>query len=112
MRERINEVSTDNPIIVFCAVGLRGYLAQRILIGLGFKDVRNLSGGYKTYSTVTPSNTSKIITSVENKGLIKRKLDKIDKRKMHFSLTPKGEQQLEEMHCSEMELPDILLNIC
>ena len=31
---------------------------------------------------------------------------------MHFSLTPKGEQQLEEMHCSEMELLDILLNIC
>ncbi|KXU57076.1 hypothetical protein HMPREF3218_0201620 [Prevotella bivia] len=45
-------MSTDNPIIVFYAVGLRGYLAQRILIGLGFKDVRNLSGGYKTYSTV------------------------------------------------------------
>lgn len=53
LRERIKEVPTDKPIVIFCAVGLRGYLAQRILLGRGFKDVRNLSGGYKTYSTAT-----------------------------------------------------------
>ena len=44
------EVPTDKPIVLFCAVGLRGYLAQRILMGNGYKNVRNLSGGYKLYS--------------------------------------------------------------
>lgn len=51
LRERLSEVPTDCPVVVFCAVGLRGYLAQRILIGRGYLNVRNLIGGYKTYST-------------------------------------------------------------
>jgi len=33
------------------AVGLRGYLAHRILLQNGFKS-KNLSGGYRTYSAV------------------------------------------------------------
>lgn len=53
IRERIEEIPIDKPIVVFCAVGLRGYLAQRILIGHGFKNVRNLSGGFKTYRLAT-----------------------------------------------------------
>ena len=36
-------------IYTFCAVGLRGYLAYRILVQHGFEKVRNLSGGLKTY---------------------------------------------------------------
>lgn len=50
LRERISEVPTDKPVVLFCAVGLRGYLAQRILMGRGYENVRNLSGGYKHYS--------------------------------------------------------------
>ena len=50
MRSRIAEIPTDKPVVLFCAVGLRGYLAQRILMGRGYKNVRNLSGGYKLYS--------------------------------------------------------------
>jgi len=53
LRDRISEVPLDRRVVIFCAVGLRGYLAQRILMGRGYKDVRNLSGGYKTYSTAT-----------------------------------------------------------
>jgi len=29
---------------------LRGYLASKILTAYGYKNVKNLSGGYKTYS--------------------------------------------------------------
>ena len=39
--------------MVFCQVGLRGYLAYRILKQSGFTDVRNLTGGFKTYSLAT-----------------------------------------------------------
>lgn len=51
MREHLSEIPTDKPVVLFCAVGLRGYLAQRILMGRGYRNVRNLIGGYKTYST-------------------------------------------------------------
>ncbi|WP_373731556.1 FAD-dependent oxidoreductase [Bacteroides heparinolyticus] len=51
MRERLAEIPADKPVVLFCAVGLRGYLAQRILMGRGYRDVRNLMGGYKTFST-------------------------------------------------------------
>ena len=50
LRERIAEIPKNQPVVVFCAVGLRGYLAQRILIGNGYENIRNLSGGYKLYS--------------------------------------------------------------
>lgn len=53
LRERIDEVPRNKPVVIFCAVGLRGYLAQRILLGRGYQDVRNLSGGYKTYACAT-----------------------------------------------------------
>lgn len=55
IRERMHEIPTDRPVVLFCAVGLRGYVAQRILIGNGYKNTHNLSGGYKLYSdAVTP----------------------------------------------------------
>lgn len=53
LREHLDELPKDKPIVVTCAVGLRGYLAYRILVQNGFKNVRNLSGGYKTWSTAT-----------------------------------------------------------
>lgn len=51
MRGHLAEIPTDKPVVLFCAIGLRGYLAQRILLGRGYRNVRNLIGGYKTYST-------------------------------------------------------------
>lgn len=53
LREHLDELPKEKPIVVTCAVGLRGYLAHRILVQNGFKHVRNLSGGYKTWSVAT-----------------------------------------------------------
>lgn len=53
IRDRMGEIPSEKPIYTFCAVGLRGYLAYRILIQYGFKDVYNLSGGLKTYRAAT-----------------------------------------------------------
>ena len=50
LREHLDELPKEKPIVVTCAVGLRGYLAYRILVQ---KHVRNLSGGYKTWSVAT-----------------------------------------------------------
>jgi NADPH-dependent 2,4-dienoyl-CoA reductase/sulfur reductase-like enzyme/peroxiredoxin family protein/rhodanese-related sulfurtransferase/TusA-related sulfurtransferase len=52
LRGRLNELPKDKEILAFCQVGLRGYLACRILMQHGYK-CRNLTGGYKTYCAVT-----------------------------------------------------------
>ena len=57
LRGRIHEIPADKPVIVFCAIGLRGYIALKILMGHNFKNVRNLSGGYKTYALATQTIT-------------------------------------------------------
>ena len=53
LRDRMSELPKDRMIYTFCAVGLRGYLAYRILTQHGFDKVRNLSGGLKTYRAAT-----------------------------------------------------------
>lgn len=51
IRERMSEIPRDLEIAVSCQVGLRGYLAARILTQSGYR-VRNVDGGYKTYSVM------------------------------------------------------------
>lgn len=51
LRERLDEIPEDKPIYLYCGVGLRGYIALKILTQSGFKNVYNLSGGYRTYAT-------------------------------------------------------------
>jgi NADPH-dependent 2,4-dienoyl-CoA reductase/sulfur reductase-like enzyme/rhodanese-related sulfurtransferase len=51
LRSRLHELDPAKPIYVSCQIGLRGYIACRILSQNGF-DCYNLSGGYKLYSTV------------------------------------------------------------
>jgi peroxiredoxin family protein/rhodanese-related sulfurtransferase/TusA-related sulfurtransferase len=52
LRERLSELPQDKELLIYCAVGLRGYLATRILCQHGY-NCRNLSGGYKTWKAVT-----------------------------------------------------------
>lgn len=51
IRGRLSELPQGQTIYITCQVGLRGYLASRILVENGYK-VKNLDGGWKTYSTV------------------------------------------------------------
>ncbi|MDF2591051.1 MAG: pyridine nucleotide-disulfide oxidoreductase [Clostridia bacterium] len=51
LRERIGELDKNKDIIEYCQVGLRGYIAARILNQNGFK-VKNMTGGYKSASTL------------------------------------------------------------
>ena len=53
LRARLGELPRDRKIIVtYCKVGLRGYVAQRILAQHGFH-VANLSGGYTSWEAAT-----------------------------------------------------------
>ena len=51
LRERIGELDKDKEILEYCQIGLRGYVASRILTQKGFK-VKNLDGGYKSALTL------------------------------------------------------------
>ncbi len=52
IRTRLQEIPKDRPVILNCAMGIRGYLAERILRQVGYTDIYNLTGGYSTYHTV------------------------------------------------------------
>ena len=48
LERRTGELPKDREIALYCAVGLRGYIAERMLTQKGFR-VRNLNGGYRTW---------------------------------------------------------------
>lgn len=64
LRSRLNELPKNQSIYLYCAVGLRGYLASQILKGNGYPHVYNLSGGYKTYSAATAPVRVKVSESI------------------------------------------------
>lgn len=61
IRENIKLFPKDKKIVVFCGVGLRGYVAYRILVQNGYSNVYNLAGGYKTYEHVTQKQSNEDI---------------------------------------------------
>ncbi len=69
LRSRLSEIPQDKEIYVFCAIGLRGYLALKILTAHGFKNVKNLTGGYKTYSTATAPIINNKNTKIEEPSI-------------------------------------------
>lgn len=57
---------------------------------------------------LAPSHASKVIRSVEIKGLIKRDMGKTDKRLMFFTLTPAGVTRLQAISLEKVEVPELL----
>ncbi len=63
LRGRLNELPA-RPMMAYCQVGLRGYLATRILLQKGFA-ATNLAGGYKNfqlYGMPSPATNAKELT--------------------------------------------------
>ena len=51
LRDSLGKLDKTRPVYIYCKVGLRGYIAARLLEQHGF-DAYNLSGGYTTYNIV------------------------------------------------------------
>ena len=49
LRGKLNTLDKSKSYVVYCAVGIRAYIACRMLMQNGFANVRNLAGGYTTY---------------------------------------------------------------
>lgn len=58
LRSRLAEIPRDRFILLYCGVGIRGYLSERILRQNGWKDLANLAGGWKTYEAATEVQTN------------------------------------------------------
>ena len=56
LREHFQELDPAIETVVYCRVGLRGYLASRILLQHGFQKVYNLTGGMLSYSSPVSEN--------------------------------------------------------
>ncbi len=67
LRDRLDEIPKEKELLVFCQVGLRGYLACRILNQRGF-NARNLTGGYKTYCATAGCASAEPALSAEMKS--------------------------------------------
>ena len=83
---------TLNEAMVLCSIGNETVSAGTITACTG----------------MTPSHASKTIRSVEDKGLLSRKLGEQDKRQMYFVLTRKGKNSLEHIKEQGMEVPEWL----
>ncbi len=58
LRGKLDTLDKNKHYVVHCAVGLRSYIAARILMQNGFKNVKNLAGGYTTYKTLSKDYTA------------------------------------------------------
>lgn len=84
LRNRMSEIPTNRPVYLYCGVGLRGYLASNILKDNGYKDVRNLVGGLKTYNAAVAKisqngvNDKSSMNSSRNESVVEGDVIKID----------------------------------
>jgi len=46
---RVNELSKERPVIVYCAIGGRSRAAAQLLVGMNFQKVFNMNGGIKAW---------------------------------------------------------------
>ncbi len=65
LRQNLDQLDKERTVVVFCRVGLRGYLASRILMQHGFNDVYNLNGGYKFYTAVSAEQDNRVVHTIE-----------------------------------------------
>ena len=61
LRKRLGELDKEKTYIIYCATGVRAYMAVRMMTQSGFKNVKDLAGGTVTWH---PANWNKADTPV------------------------------------------------
>lgn len=108
LRERMGELDRTKKIIAYCAIGLRGYIAARILKQHGFEEVYNLSGGYTTYATVYCQDDNSLcggITSTESTVVYTESGD-VEME----AIIPAGGETF-KLNCSGMQCPGPIMQV-
>ena len=81
-----------NEAMVMCCIGGDKVAAGEIAQATGIKS----------------SHLSKVLRSIEGKGLITRAFGDKDKRQVYFTLTPEAINRLNSLKCSGLPVPDLL----
>ncbi|TAJ08060.1 pyridine nucleotide-disulfide oxidoreductase [Marinilabiliaceae bacterium JC017] len=77
IRQNINRIPKGKKIYVFCGVGLRGYVAARILKQHGYEEVYNLSGGLKIYKAAVAEQSNRIFFDAKQTDeVVNKEIDK------------------------------------
>lgn len=108
LRKRMGELDRTKKIIAYCAIGLRGYIAARILKQHGFEEVYNLSGGYTTYATVYCQDDNSLcggITSTESAAVYTESGD-VEME----AVIPAGGETF-KLNCSGMQCPGPIMQV-
>ncbi|MDP3386660.1 MAG: FAD-dependent oxidoreductase [Eubacteriales bacterium] len=106
LRDRVNELDRNKPVMVYCAVGLRGYIAARILKQSGFKEVKNISGGiatddfenYETNSMLLKNLLSNEKSKDSGNGETMKRINSIDVEKI-------------AINCSGLQCPGPIMKV-
>ncbi|MBP2633678.1 MAG: CoA-disulfide reductase [Firmicutes bacterium] len=77
LREKLDSLDKNKVILTYCQVGIRSYIASRILIQNGFES-KTLSGGYKSASTLQfepkpPTPPNEKISAAQSTSLSEKK---------------------------------------
>lgn len=70
-------------------------------------DEAKTAGTICDYIGLSNSRVSKVITSVENKGFIKREIHAEDRRRMLFSLTDQGREKIRQMMSANLNMDSL-----
>lgn len=62
LRNRLQELPKDKPLLVYCEVGYRSYISSRMLLQKGYNEVYELTGGFKLYEAAT-AKTEEIVAA-------------------------------------------------
>jgi len=105
LREQLDELDQKEPIVVFCQVGIRGYLAYRILKQHGYTQVRNLTGGYKTYSWAVDKQANPDIFDYEDLKLRDPDIVEAERNGSHALISSDTNGELHTLNAIGLQCP-------
>ncbi len=86
LRNRLNELSKEKPIVVYCEVGYRSYLAARILMQRGFSDIHELTGGFKLFEAANAKTEDIVAECGSSESIIEEYLKQKTSENEEFTI--------------------------
>ena len=87
LRSRLNELDKTRLVVTYCQVGLRGYLAERILKQNGFR-AANLSGGWLAWKMFHREPKRPLVPMIDRKNTVPEPAVQSDLKKLDVRTLP------------------------
>lgn len=107
IRDRMNELPKGKTIIIYCAVGVRGYIAARILKQAGYS-VKNLVGGYTLYKYFVKNYNA---VDVINDELVKHALETEEQKQRYSSIVSSDLANAIELDACGLQCPGPIMKL-